>query len=677
MTIGKNQADNTGAEPQTDDQIVQFSRRIFSGLAILLVFVGEVIVFTSPVFEKVEWSLTDPILRTGAIWIAGILLFIWSQDFEPPGFMRTWLSHPGFSGPMPWVIYAFVFSVLTVVSMILFEGKVLREPSGRLNFIPVLALWILGGICYFVGFAKDELSTVQWREWIKKYGREVLGIGLITILAFCLRFYKLGEIPKVVNGDEGRVAIAALSTNIYPYVNPFALWENFGALYLQAINLLLSIFGSSSFSLRLIAAIGGTIAIPSVYLLARQISGPRVGMMAAALIAMAHTQIHFSRTIAVAYIQGTWLIPLELYFLLSGLTKRSSWRAALAGLLLAIHFEVYLDSQIIAAMILIYMVLSMIFLRSWLKPALRQVAIFWGGFVLMLLPELVFIWQHPNEFFQRINKDGIIQSGWLARTMQETGSNALQIFGQRIAHTFLSLIYYPAFDFYGSPAPALSLITALFFLVGLGLLLWKTERPEYLLLNGYFWGGTFAVALFSIPPSADTYRMLIVLPAALIMAAVGLDYMLEIMGAGWGTARVRYIGLSTILLVSILAYNAWTYYGDFAGRCLYGTDDGPTRFASFLGNYAEKIDGDSEIFLLSDKIYYYGSHQSVDFLSHRRIITNVAEPADSLPIKPGMTVIANPNRVQELRDWANLHLGGKLHSEYDCQNLILFAYQLP
>ena len=652
-------------EQKYDETINKNMRGIFTFVAILLIMIGQIFVYTTQV--------QDDVLFPPAIWIsvAGIALFIVTYLYRPSQSVQNLFARFRFHPTVLWIVASLVLSLLAVLTMILFEKQ------QRTNFIPVLTFWLFAAVCYIAGFSKGIPSVSQGWVWLKQHRYELLGIGLVTLVAFGLRFYKLGEIPKVVNGDEGRLGVAALSTNVLPFANPFALWENFGALYLQAVNFSLYIFGISSFSLRLAAAIGGTLAIPALYLLARQIGGRRIAFIAASLLAVSHTHTHFSRTVAVAYIQGTWLIPLELYFLLSGLMKRSSRRAAMGGVLLAIHYSVYLDSQIITGLILIYMVIAFVFLRSWFKPALRQTAVFWGGFALVLLPELAYIQAHPDIFFNRMSANGIVQSGWLAQTMTNTGQNEIQVLGGRVIHAFLSLIYYPSFDFYGSPIPMLSLLGAVLFLFGMAVALVQTRSSQMLLLNGYFWAGTFSIGLFAIPPSADTYRMLIVLPAAFLMAAIGLDYGLKALGMGWPQMRKTYATVTALILVSLLVFNVWAYYFQFAGRCQYGTDDPPTRFASFLGNYARSISKENETFLLRDDTYFYGSHQSVEFLSGHRLITNVPEAVDTLQAKPRETIIASPNRIVELRTWADSHPGGEIHYEYDCDQTILMAYQFP
>jgi hypothetical protein len=259
--------------------------------------------------------------------------------------------------------------------------------------------------------------------------------------------------------------------------------------------------------------------------------------------------------------------------------------------------------------------------------------------------------------------------------MADTGSAMWQVLGERVLHAFLSLIFYPAFDFYGSPVPMLSLVSGSFFLLGLILALAWARQTGFLLLNVYFWTGTLAVGLFAIPPSADSYRMLVVLPAAFILAALGLDKTLQALNLTWARTRLAYAGAAVTVLASLALFNLWAYYGQFAGQCLYGRDSSPARFASYLGNYLATLEPYVDGYLLSDDVYFYGSHASVSFLSNHHPVFNVPDSVDTLVPERFDAVIASPDRIFELRNWAELHPGGVLTYQYDCGMSILLAYE--
>ena len=507
-------------EPETSGEVRRI-RRLVAFLGVFFILLGQFLIYSAPLDEKVLFPQYE------GLSLLGVALFLLSQLVRPGPLTRRLAGRILISERAAWVVAAFMLSVLATV------GSGLFQISTRSNYIPVLAVWVLAGLAYVAAFSDRILTWAEWKTWLKSHRVELLILLAVILLGASLRFYKLGEIPRVLDGDEGRVGMAAQTTVLGDLANPFALWDNFGALYLQAINLCLRFFGPTPFALRLLPAIGGILAIPAIYLLARQIGGRQVAIIAAFLVATSHTHINFSRIASVAYIHGTWLVPFELYFLLSGLEKRQFWRTALGGVILAMHFSVYLTAQVVTAMILVYMIICFIFLRSWFKPVLPQALAFWGGFLIMILPEAYYVAHYPEQFLNRLAQDGTFASGWLAGMVTSTGQSAVQILFGRVMHAFLALIYYPSLDFYGSPTPMLNMISASIFLLGLGLALWRTKSPKYLLLNGNFWAATLAVGIFAVPPSADSYRMLMALPAALIMAAIGLDQMLEYFGLGW------------------------------------------------------------------------------------------------------------------------------------------------
>lgn len=633
-------------------------------VTLLLALLGQIFLYTTPI----DLNITAPT----ALWysVVAFTLFVLVSFYKPIPALEKRISAIPIHGSVLWVFFAILLSTLAAIGSYLFEQYVLH------NYIPIVSLWLIGAVSYLLAFIQIKELHFNWLTWLRTNRTELLGIGLISLAGFGMRFYQLGMYPRVINGDEGRIGLFAQGTTTGTLVNPFALWENIGALYLHAINVSISWLGANPIGLRFLAAIGGTLAIPALYLLARQISGKRVALLAAALLAMSHTHIHFSRTIAVSYIQGTWLIPLELYFFLTGLKKRSSWRAALGGILLAIHMSIYLSAQLTLGMLLVYIVIAFFLLPQEFRPAWKQALAFLGGFAITFIPEGSYMLRHPDEFLNRLNADGTFNSGWLPNEVLLTGKSTVQILAERIVHAFLSLIYYPAIEFYGSPTPMMSLITAVLLIMGLAYILAKTRSLSYLLLNGYFWGVTVAIGLFAVPPSADSYRMLIALPAAIIIASIGLEQILNFAGIDWEFSRLKYSLIVSSVMLSLLAFNVWTYYFDFVGQCRYGGDP-QTRFASYLGKYVSAIESESRVYLLSDDVFRYGSHASVDFLTQKRPIINVPEPITSLNPVHDETIIASPNRVAELEAWAYANPGGQLHYNYDCANTILLAYQVP
>lgn len=646
-----------------DSEATTKIRRMLAFVAVLLVIVGQLRLYTS--------SINDQVIIPSPFWyiLAGVVLFVLSRVVRPPRFLQKLLGRIPPSETFAWIVAAFTLSVLALISMEWFQK------SQRTNYTPVVAFWLSGAVCFVMAFRPKSFARETWRVRLKQHWKELAVVGGITLLGMFLRFYKLGAIPDALSNDEGWMGLAIRDSTTGTLANPFAIWEGFGAFYLHISNVMFRIFGATSLGVRAAPAIGGTLAIPACYLLARRLAGKPVAALAASLLAFSHTHLHFSRVAAVGYIQATWLVPLELYLLVSGLEKRSSWRTALGGVLLGIHFSIYITAQVIVALILVYMLILFVLFRKRFRESFSQAVVFWAGFAIAILPEAVFAAQHPNEFFARINIDGTFQSGWLDRAMALTGHSAVQILGERVIHAFFTVIYYPSVDFYGTNVPILSLVAAAFFLTGLGIILWRVRDHRFLLLNGYFWSLTLAVGIMVIPQSADSYRMLSTLPVVMIIAAIGMDQVFEAFGLIWRQARARYILVAGMVLTSLLVFNVWAYFFHFNTRCTYGDTKG--RFASFMGTYLSTLERESPVYLLSDGDYFYGSHLTTDFLSHKQTITNVPEALDSLSYRPGDVIIASPNRVTELRDWMSSHPGGEAYYQYDCQTLMFVAYYFP
>lgn len=638
-------------------------RKIFALLGILLILIGQCFFFA---FSR---NKPQPSSASIVLTAVGVILFMLGFVIKVGPALQARIERIKVSQPVFWIVTAAILSVLSACSMVLFMK------FDQTVFIPVLIFWFAAGVLYIYAFSGQIPSREQIKTWGKDHRTELLIIAGITLLAAILRLYQLGIYPRILDGDEGLIGDFAESTPSGKYANPFTLWENFGGLYLQAVYVAIRIFGSTPLAIRILPAISGILAIPVLYLFARFIAGKRVAFISSFLLAVSHAHINFSRIGSVGYIHSTWLVPLELYLLLAGLEKRKSWMTAAGGVILAIHFSIYLSSQLIAGVILIFMLIALVFMRHWFLPKIRQAAAFWGGFSIMILPELVYVIRNPNEFFDRLNQNGTFQTGWLAETVARTGQSSVQVLAGRVSHAFLSLIYYPAKDYYGANAPLLTLLVAVFFLAGLGIALLRLRKPGMLLLNGYFWAAPIAIGIFSIPVSADSYRMLIALPPAFLLAAIAVDEFLEAVGAGWNSLRRVYILVSTGLLICITIFSLWVYFGDFVGQCRYA--DNTSRFASYLGTSAASLQTGSTIYLLSDDIYFFGSHPSASFLSAGRTIKNMADPVSGWQGVTGDTLVANPNRITELETWIKTNPGGQANFVYDCNNLILLSYRLP
>ncbi len=646
------------SEPQTPEPGDQTARVLAAGLAVTLLVVSQMILLALP----------DGTVAGLLIALAGGVIFIAFALREPPARVARALARARLSFRNVCVLISILLTSIAAFLTVVYEVR------DRLDYTPIVLIWICGVATLIVGFAAGRTFAV--RTWLKENRWELLIVVLITLGAATLRLIQLGQLPRVIDGDEGLIGQFVVAAKGNPLANPWSLFTNIGGLYRHSIGLVIKLLGQTPFALRLLPAIGGTLAIPALYLLARHLFGRRVAVFAAILLAVSHAHIHFSRTAAVTYTQSTLFAPLEIYFFISGLSKRDPLRLAIGGALLAVHFNTYLGAQILIGFLIVYTVIAALVARPLLRGAWRTYSVFWLSFVIASLPQFTFILRHPDEFVTRLNQGGTFQGTWLTDEMARTGTSAVQILFERVAHAFLSLNHYPALDFYGAFIPMIDVITATLFVLGLLYALWRTRDYRYLLLNGWFWSLTIAIGVFSLPPSSDSYRMLMAFPAAMIMAAIGLDLIVRALTASARKPQVAEIGLAALVLLAITSYNARSYYIDFLQQCRFGGDTS-TRFASYLGKYLSTLDRETTVYLLSNDGLRYGTHPSVDFLSKSLPVKNVDGPAANIRPDIDTVVIAISPRAEELREWTRSNPGGKLHQEFDCGNLMLLAYQLP
>ena len=570
-------------------------------------------------------------------------------------------------------------------------GIYLEQAYTPLGKNVAVVLWLGGGVILFLMHCRISWETL--REWWKQYRREVIIVLLITLLAGALRFYQLDTIPDVINGDEGWTGMVALGkfplTN-FIYANPFSFAEGFGRPYLDVFAAAINFWGQDKFGLRFVPAFGGTLAIPAIYLLTRLLLNWRHAIIAALLLAVSHAHIHFSRTAAVGYQQGSWLAPLELYCFLKGLEDRNRKWMVMGGLLLGLHFNVYFSAQVLIPMTVVFLVMAAIITPPRgienekviprrplpIRENLSNMPWFFGSIIIMILPSLVWIYNHSDDFSARWAKEGSFQSGWLTQEMLSTGKPAFLILLERFAHVCQAIFILPFQDFYWAPAPVLDLVTGLLFVVGAFLALRRTRDPKILLLNGWLWSGVVAISMFAIPPAADSYRLFMVLPAMCVMATLGWAHLTSLAKRLAHVQHQTIILWSVVLILLVAGLNLKTYFIDFGRSCLYGGQDFSSRRASLLGDYLRTEPAFDQAYLLTDGSFSYGIFPSTDYLSGSIPVTNLGAPF-VLPDTHGSTLfIILPSREPERTVVSQLAPGGNSTRISDCGQLMFLAYRV-
>lgn len=462
------------------------------------------------------------------------------------------------------------------------------------------ALWIVSWLALFAGVWPAQ--GLRLRARLAEHRLEIATVALVTLIGAGLRFVALGRIPNIVNSDEGLIGNWALGigVNSGALSMPFGYMDGVGTIYLGMLKAIFLVVGANEVSLRLLPALAGTLALPAIYLFSRHLFGTRVAWIALAILTVSHVHIHFSRTIAVSYIYSTLFVPLALYFLISGMERRSPFRLSLSILMISLHANTYIDAWVWLVLLFLLLGAWAVIDRSLFSHNAVNLGVFIVALLVILTPNIIWARLYPAEFGSRMALDGTFTSGWLSLESSLSGRPEWLIVADLFRLAMTSFYERPFLDFYDIGVPTLDIISRPFWMIGLVIALIRTWNPRYVIINGWFWGGVFAMGVTTIPPSTYHYRLLVVLPVAYVLVAIAIDWALtqlqELLTSKGAIARFAPWGVAATLLIGITAINLPTYFVRFAQMCSY--TEPASRQAGLLGSYLADSHPQAEVWVL-------------------------------------------------------------------------------
>ena len=156
-------------------------RRLVAFLGIFLLLVSQFLIFSSPVLDDVFFPPYT--------WLAvcGVVILIASQFMRPTPFLQKLSTRFIFQERIFWVLAAFLLSILATgatANFMLFS---------RVNYIPVVTIWLLSAAAYFYAFFNVSINANVLFGWIKRNRNEIILVAVVTLFAAGVRFYRLGE----------------------------------------------------------------------------------------------------------------------------------------------------------------------------------------------------------------------------------------------------------------------------------------------------------------------------------------------------------------------------------------------------------------------------------------------------------------------------------------------------
>ncbi|NOZ26559.1 MAG: hypothetical protein GXP39_00715 [Chloroflexi bacterium] len=346
--------------------------------------------------------LTEGTRRDGLIlFVAAGFLFALSAPALP-----RWPTLPG---RRAWPRWGQILTGVSLALALVATGLFWSDEHST----PGLWLWLLAILLYIPGTrAEDRLrqpsrATTRGRvrrllRWLSAHRWELLWLTGILLLAAAARFHRLDMVPNGCQSDECNNGLDALRwLRGAPYTVYAGTNEGQATFFTYLLALSFKLFGPGVVQMRAVSALIGVLTVLAFYLLARDLFGPNVALIAAGFLAGSRWHITFSRII-----YELILVPLFeallLYFLLRALRhgRRRDW--ALAGLLLGGGMHTYTAWRVIPLAIGVFLLYWLATHRSRWRRDVEGIALLAGGAYIALVPLGVYIIRHWGAFLSRI-----------------------------------------------------------------------------------------------------------------------------------------------------------------------------------------------------------------------------------------------------------------------------------
>jgi 4-amino-4-deoxy-L-arabinose transferase-like glycosyltransferase len=423
---------------------------------------------------------------------------------------------------------------------------------------------------------------------------------MLVVGSLILRLVDLTTLPYVVHGDEAACALEALRWLQGGVPSLIATgWSGLPVLGYAPPALLMSVAGVSLWTFRLSSVLIGTATVVLLYALAREVGGRRLAFMAAALLAVSHIDIEFSRS-GFHYIYGPFVVELTLWLLVRALRRESAVTAALAGVGLSLALQVYFSARIVFAIVPLFL------LAVWLADrkhfAGRAPLIGWLvlSFVVAVAPLGVYFLQNPAPLSDRTAGVLILNltPDMRAHLISQFGTAdlAVVIWRQVAAAPLLFGTLTDQSLQYGAHYPLFDPLVAALILVGFWYALLRLRQPIYVLLVSWVLF-TVVVGVVLTIDMPFWPRLLVMVPALCLLAALAAEAVLRwveqvaLMVARASNNVDGLRGWRLVVPVSLLA----------AGLIAYS---GAISVHHYFGDYPSTVNSDPNLTAVTDIAEY-------------------------------------------------------------------------
>ncbi|MBC7223362.1 MAG: hypothetical protein H5T59_03665 [Anaerolineae bacterium] len=439
---------------------------------------------------------------------------------------------------------------------------------------------------------------------------EAIAVLALTLGAAAFRFYRLDAVPPGFHYDEAYEAVEALqvlgSGGAY---HPIFFPGNFGVepLFIYLTALAFRLAGASPTVMRAVSACMGTLTVPALYLLAREMRRadptlPRpFPLAAAAVLAGLRWHAHFSR-VGIEPVLVPLVAALAFALMWRGLRSASLWPWAGAGLFLGLGPYTYPAGRLLPVLAAAVAAWGLAWDGPRWRPRWRGMLVAAAAAAVVMAPLLLLFLRQPDLLTLRASQ--------VAVAGREAGSPWTNILRTlRMFH--LEGDWNPRSNIPG--APALDPWLAALFTLGLALAVWRWRRPAWASLP--LWLGVMLLPTALSEYAPHFRRAIGAAPAVALLAGLAAAQVLA-WGAQWmarwrarGPARAPWLPAvgAGLLVVGLWAGSVACAARDYFVRWAHD----PSLFYAFdvglwrLGQALRDLEGRGTVYLTPRSTAHY------------------------------------------------------------------------
>jgi DNA-binding beta-propeller fold protein YncE/4-amino-4-deoxy-L-arabinose transferase-like glycosyltransferase len=509
---------------------------------------------------------------------------------------------------------------------------------------------------------------------------EALLVGLILVVSVVLRLINLEYHPGIF-GDEGERGMDARAiVEGRPSLIFGVGWWEVPNFYFYLTAFFLRIFGDHNMVAdRMLSVVSGVLAVWFVYRTGRLLWGPRVGLIAGAMMAVSPLALQFSRLAGESTPTGTlWAMGFFYMAMALRFRKWSDW--ALAGFFWGFSLYFYAAGKLIIPLIaalgfyclvrwrfdffkryaLGFALLGVVFVLTGLPYGIFSQKQNWLNFTARAQQTSIFTRENQQITFSRFGLpyDPSLASGSTTQSLMAHPGAWAQLLYHQVRETTDVLyrrpdqvIFYHHAEHGGTMFPPL---WAGIVMLGLAYATWKLWDPRYALVSLWFWFGMLGSALTMDAPNLQritgAWPALMLLPAALLDRVFAGAWPLNLkLARKWATVPLA----AGLLWLGADSYHE--YFVHYASTCPYCVPTVQARYVASLGQeykgYQMGVGG-------YDVYINYGSTR---FLAKGVEGADVLAAPNELPVttNKGAAFIIYPNNYEYLPIIRLLYPGGK------------------